>query len=127
PPVRKPAGPAKAGERPVPSDTVNTGNTGNTGNAPAADHSGNTPASGQPAPAPATDAPADVQDVTATSQKPAQGKSAETGRPAAAQPAAQQTADWGAPLGPGQTLSIRIYQLSALIGRGAGRSVTLTF
>jgi len=41
--------------------------------------------------------------------------------------AAQQTADWGAPLGPGQSLAIRIYQLSALIGRGAGRSVTLSF
>ena len=41
--------------------------------------------------------------------------------------AALQIADWGAPLGPGQSLSIRIYQLSALIGRGAGRSVTLTF
>ena len=41
--------------------------------------------------------------------------------------AALQTADWGAPLGPGQSLDIRIYQLSALIGRGAGRSVTLTF
>jgi len=41
--------------------------------------------------------------------------------------AAHQTADWGAPLGPGQTLTIRIFQLSALIGRGAGRSVTLTF
>ena len=41
--------------------------------------------------------------------------------------AAQQTADWGAPLGSGQSLTIRIYQLSALIGRGARRSVTLTF
>ncbi|TYB86018.1 glycoside hydrolase TIM-barrel-like domain-containing protein [Oceaniovalibus sp. ACAM 378] len=41
--------------------------------------------------------------------------------------AAQQTADWGAPLGPGQSIAIRIYQLSALIGRGAGRSVTLSF
>ena len=41
--------------------------------------------------------------------------------------AALQTADWGAPLGPGQSLTIRIFQLSALIGRGAGRSVTLTF
>ena len=41
--------------------------------------------------------------------------------------AAQQTADWGAPLGPGQSLAIRIYQLSALIGRRAGRSVTLSF
>ncbi|WP_323032975.1 phage tail protein [Paracoccus sp. (in: a-proteobacteria)] len=41
--------------------------------------------------------------------------------------AAQQSSDWGAPLGPGQSLAIRIYQLSALIGRGAARSVTLTF
>jgi hypothetical protein len=41
--------------------------------------------------------------------------------------AAQQTTDWGAPLGLGQSLAIRIFQLSALIGRGAGRSVTLTF
>jgi hypothetical protein len=41
--------------------------------------------------------------------------------------AAQQTTDWSAPLGPGQSLGIRIYQLSALIGRGAGRSVTLIF
>ena len=40
---------------------------------------------------------------------------------------AQQTADWGAPLGPGQTIAIQIYQLSALIGRGAAKSVTLTF
>jgi hypothetical protein len=41
--------------------------------------------------------------------------------------AAHQTADWGAPLGPGQTLAIRIFQLSGLIGRGAAKSVTLTF
>ena len=41
--------------------------------------------------------------------------------------AAQQTTDWGAPLSPGQSLAIRIYQLSALIGRGASRSVTLSF
>ena len=41
--------------------------------------------------------------------------------------AAQQTADWGASFGPGQSLAIRIYQLSALIGRGASRSVTLSF
>ncbi|SLN61533.1 hypothetical protein ROG8370_02834 [Roseovarius gaetbuli] len=39
----------------------------------------------------------------------------------------QQTADWGAPLGPGQTLIIRIFQLSALFGRGAARTVTLSF
>jgi hypothetical protein len=41
--------------------------------------------------------------------------------------AAQQTADWGALLGPGDTLTIRIFQLSALIGRGAAKTVTLTF
>jgi hypothetical protein len=41
--------------------------------------------------------------------------------------AGQQTADWGAPLGPGQSLAIRIYQLSALIGRGSAKSVTLIF
>ncbi|WP_050528385.1 baseplate multidomain protein megatron [Pseudorhodobacter aquimaris] len=41
--------------------------------------------------------------------------------------AAEQIADWGAPLGPGQSLVIRIYQLSALIGRGSAKSVTLIF
>jgi hypothetical protein len=41
--------------------------------------------------------------------------------------AAQQTADWGALLGPGDTLDVRIYQLSALIGRGAAKTATLTF
>ncbi|MTH64886.1 baseplate multidomain protein megatron [Paracoccus shanxieyensis] len=41
--------------------------------------------------------------------------------------AAAQTADWGAMLGPGDTLDIRIYQLSALAGRGAPKTVTLTF
>ena len=41
--------------------------------------------------------------------------------------AAQQTADWGAPLGPGDTLDIRIFQLSALVGRGAPKTVTLLF
>jgi len=39
---------------------------------------------------------------------------------------AQQTADWGAPLGPGDTLDIRIFQLSALVGRGTPKTVTLT-
>jgi hypothetical protein len=39
--------------------------------------------------------------------------------------AAQQTADWGALLGPGDTLDIRIFQLSALIGRGTPKPVTL--
>ena len=41
--------------------------------------------------------------------------------------AAQQTADWGALLSPGETLDIRIFQLSALIGRGAAKTVTLSF
>lgn len=41
--------------------------------------------------------------------------------------AAQQSADWGAPLAPGDTVNIRIYQLSALVGRGAPKTVTLTF
>ena len=41
--------------------------------------------------------------------------------------AAQQTADWGAPLGPGQTLAIRIFQLSNRLGRGTTASVTLQF
>ncbi|WGW03575.1 baseplate multidomain protein megatron [Tropicibacter oceani] len=41
--------------------------------------------------------------------------------------AAQQTADWGAPLGPGDTLDIRLFQLSALVGRGAPKTVTLLF
>jgi hypothetical protein len=39
--------------------------------------------------------------------------------------AAQQTADWGALLGPGQTLAIRIYQLSNRLGRGDPATVTL--
>ncbi|MBA3911878.1 MAG: hypothetical protein C0524_18865 [Rhodobacter sp.] len=41
--------------------------------------------------------------------------------------AAQQTADWGAPFGPGQTLAIRIYQLSNRLGRGDLATVTLQF
>ena len=41
--------------------------------------------------------------------------------------AAQQTADWGAPLAPGQTLAIRIYQLSNRLGRGDPAAVTLQF
>lgn len=41
--------------------------------------------------------------------------------------AAQQSADWGAPLGPGDNLTVRIFQLSALVGRGAPKTVTLTF
>lgn len=40
---------------------------------------------------------------------------------------AQQIADWSVLLGPNKSLQLRIYQLSALIGRGGVRSVTLTF
>ena len=41
--------------------------------------------------------------------------------------AAQQTADWGALLGPGQTLALRIFQLSNRLGRGTPAAVTLQF
>ncbi|WP_128513664.1 baseplate multidomain protein megatron [Tabrizicola thermarum] len=41
--------------------------------------------------------------------------------------AAQQSADWGTPLAPGQTLSIRIYQLSNRLGRGTPAAVTMQF
>lgn len=40
---------------------------------------------------------------------------------------AQQTADWGAPFAPGQTLAIRIYQLSNRLGRGDPAAVILQF
>jgi len=40
---------------------------------------------------------------------------------------AQQTADWGALLGPVNTLAVRVYQLSALFGRGAPKTATLFF
>jgi hypothetical protein len=41
--------------------------------------------------------------------------------------AAEQIADWGGLLGPGDTLDLRIFQLSALVGRGTPASVTLQF
>ena len=41
--------------------------------------------------------------------------------------AAAQTSDWGTLLGTGDTLDIRIYQLSALVGRGAPKAATLSF
>jgi len=41
--------------------------------------------------------------------------------------AAEQTADWGAPLAPGQTLAIRIFQLSNRLGRGDPVTVILQF
>lgn len=39
--------------------------------------------------------------------------------------AAAQITDWGALLGPGDKLDLRIFQLSALVGRGAPKTVTL--
>jgi hypothetical protein len=39
--------------------------------------------------------------------------------------AAEQLADLGALLGPGDTLDLRIDQLSAVVGRGAANLVTL--
>ena len=41
--------------------------------------------------------------------------------------AAQQIADWGALLGPGNTLAIRIFQLSQTFGRGAAQTTSLFF
>ena len=41
--------------------------------------------------------------------------------------AAQQTADWESTLGSGDTLDVRIAQLSSLVGRGPTRTVTLNF
>ncbi len=41
--------------------------------------------------------------------------------------AAQQNADWGALIDPGDSLDVCIFQLSALVGRGASKTVTLTF
>ncbi|MGM0583798.1 MAG: baseplate multidomain protein megatron [Pseudomonadota bacterium] len=40
---------------------------------------------------------------------------------------ADQVADFGALLGPGDQLDLRIFQLSALVGRGAPKAVTLFF
>ncbi len=48
-------------------------------------------------------------------------------QPQALYSAADQIADRGALLGPGDSLTIRIFQLSALLGRGAPRIVTLSF
>jgi hypothetical protein len=51
----------------------------------------------------------------------------ETGTPSVTYTAAQQVADWGAPLAPGRTLRIRVCQISATVGRGVPLIVTLTF
>ena len=40
---------------------------------------------------------------------------------------AHQIADWGALLGPDDTLDVRIHQLSALVGRGTAKTATLAF
>lgn len=48
-------------------------------------------------------------------------------QPQALYSAADQIADRGALLGPSDSLTLRIFQLSALLGRGAPRTVTLSF
>jgi hypothetical protein len=50
-----------------------------------------------------------------------------TGTTSVTYTAAQQSTDWGGVLEPGNTLTVRIFQLSALVGRGAPKTVTLTF
>ncbi|WP_322890051.1 MULTISPECIES: baseplate multidomain protein megatron [unclassified Yoonia] len=50
-----------------------------------------------------------------------------TGTTSVVYASADQVADFGRLLGPGDTLTIRIAQLSALLGRGAMRAVTLHF
>ena len=50
-----------------------------------------------------------------------------SGTPNATYTADQQVADRGALLGPGDTLDVRIVQLSAFVGRGAPKTVTLLF
>jgi hypothetical protein len=40
---------------------------------------------------------------------------------------AQQSADWGVPLGPGDSLQVSIYQVSQQFGRGAPKLETLYF
>jgi hypothetical protein len=47
--------------------------------------------------------------------------------PRATYSATEQIADWGGLLGPGDTLTLRIAQLSALYGPGAAKTVTLRF
>jgi hypothetical protein len=47
--------------------------------------------------------------------------------PLALYTAAQQIADWGSTLGHGDTLDIRIAQVSAAAGRGAATTQTLIF
>ena len=47
--------------------------------------------------------------------------------PSALYTAAQQTADWGATLGPGDSFDVRIAQVSARLGRGDTRTATLNF
>jgi len=50
-----------------------------------------------------------------------------TGTTSVTYTADQQIADRGALLGPGDSLTIRIHQISAAVGRGAAKTVTLHF
>tara|TARA_R110002012_G_scaffold40547_10_gene111702 strand:+ start:9589 stop:13557 length:3969 start_codon:yes stop_codon:yes gene_type:complete len=54
-------------------------------------------------------------------------RSLQVSAPQATYSAADQIADWGGLLGPGDTLRLRIAQLSALYGPGAAKTVTLQF
>ena len=54
-------------------------------------------------------------------------RSLQVSAPQATYSAADQIADWGGLLGPGDTLTLRIAQLSALYGPGAAKTVTLRF
>jgi len=58
---------------------------------------------------------------------PAVRRSLRVSAPQAIYSAADQIADWGGLLGPGDTLTVRIAQLSALYGPGAAHTVTLRF
>ena len=54
-------------------------------------------------------------------------RSLTTEAPSVLYTAAQQSADWGATLGPGASLAIRIVQMSQTYGRGAAQTTTLFF
>lgn len=47
--------------------------------------------------------------------------------PLALYAAAQQIVDWGSTLGPGDTVDVRVVQISAAAGRGAATTQTLIF
>jgi hypothetical protein len=56
---------------------------------------------------------------------PAVTRTLATGTTSVTYSGAQQIADWGELLGPGETLDVRVYQLSALVGRGSPAAAAL--